>query len=253
MRIALPPLVDLFARAIAGVVVVRRVRHVAVRARLDRATAPRRARARSTAVPRRRVDRLAGPCRRPTRPACRSPLRAATGSSPTTPAAAAPTACTGCSRRRTRRPAWIDAKFIASWTSPFCAPPSPKAIQTTADEPSRRLAYATPDRVRDDVGLRALLGDDAPLRRAPVGVRLAAAGARIGGASEVVGHHFARLESPGQAGGQVAVVRRQEVLLAGRPPGRRRRRWPRGRPTTRRSGPCPGGAASTSCRRCVAR
>src|SRR5258708_1882207 len=68
------------------------------------------------------------------------------------------------------------------------------------------------DRVRYDVGLRTLLRDDAAVGRAPMSVRLAAAGARVDGAAEVMRHDFAGLEAPRQAGGQVPVVWGEEVL-----------------------------------------
>src|SRR5207237_7595017 len=48
------------------------------------------------------------------------------------------------STQKTHGSRWMAAKFIASWTSPFWAPPSPKAIQVTESSPSSLEPQATP-------------------------------------------------------------------------------------------------------------
>ena len=69
------------------------------------------------------------------------------------------------------------------------------------------------DRVGDDVRLRPLLSQNAPLGRPPVSVWLPPTSTRVSRAAKVVRHDLARLESPGQTGSQIAIMRGEKVLL----------------------------------------
>ena len=116
---------------------------------------------------------------------------------------------------------WTPAKFIASWTSPWLAVPSPNEVWATTLVAADPRAHRDPDGVEHLRPDRRRQRDDVVRRAAVVAGHLASTGRHVVGLGEVGGDDVLGAHAEGHGRGDRAVVRRHPVGAAAHRPGGR--------------------------------